>query len=404
MDTLNFFIIVFIIATFCLGMWWTFNTIRKIDAQKNYCALSLSSIAKLWRRAKYVPEDAKERESLYLYRDFLRKFDEEGGQYPVMVKDGKVRCMTRKEYDNVCNQNKIQPFSILLIVISAIIGVSAIAVNISTKSVWFGILLAMILPIMQIVFAVFIIRFNKDKDSYRDGIFMALKENRIAFLSITKPFIIVDAYPNEFGKNKKPLYATIGKLTEAQVAETRDYIIRQKEAETKVVVSSVDNTAEIQQITEEAIKKTLQQSEEKIAETTTETAIENPSAVENPTETPVTTEGNPAAAETPTNTEEAASEPENTDDQKPSIETMETLIRNLIDDTLKAEVEHEIQKVEQAKYAQQQPEVIEELQPLPVVEEPVPEIIEAPAENDFSLDAIGQALDAEIARRKQSRR
>ncbi|GEM_PF-3044152 len=404
MDTLNFFIIVFIIATFCLGMWWTFNTIRKIDAQKNYCALSLSSIAKLWRRAKYVPEDAKERESLYLYRDFLRKFDEEGGQYPVMVKDGKVRCMTRKEYDNVCNQNKIQPFSILLIVISAIIGVSAIAVNISTKSVWFGILLAMILPIMQIVFAVFIIRFNKDKDSYRDGIFMALKENSIAFLSITKPFIIVDAYPNEFGKNKKPLYATIGKLTEAQVAETRDYIIRQKEAETKVVVSSVDNTAEIQQITEEAIKKTLQQSEEKIAETTTETAIENPSAVENPTETPVTTEGNPAAAETPTNTEEAASEPENTDDQKPSIETMETLIRNLIDDTLKAEVEHEIQKVEQAKYAQQQPEVIEELQPLPVVEEPVPEIIEAPAENDFSLDAIGQALDAEIARRKQSRR
>ncbi len=157
-------------------MWWTFNTIRKIDAQKNYCALSLSSIAKLWRRAKYVPEDAKERESLYLYRDFLRKFDEEGGQYPVMVKDGKVRCMTRKEYDNVCNQNKIQPFSILLIVISAIIGVSAIAVNISTKSVWFGILLAMILPIMQIVFAVFIIRFNKDKDSYRDGILWRSKK------------------------------------------------------------------------------------------------------------------------------------------------------------------------------------------------------------------------------------
>lgn len=403
MDTLNFFIIVFIIATFCLGMWWTFNTIRKIDAQKNYCALSLSSIAKLWRRAKYVPEDAKERESLYLYRDFLRKFDEEGGQYPVMVKDGKVRCMTRKEYDNVCNQNKIQPFSILLIVISAIIGVSAIAVNISTKSVWFGILLALILPIMQIVFAVFIIRFNKDKDSYRDGIFMALKENSIAFLSITKPFIIVDAYPHEFGKNKKPLYATIGKLTEAQVAETRDYIIRQKEAETKVVVSSVDNTAEIQQITEKAIKKTQQQSEAEIAETT-ETAIENPGAVENLTETPVTTESNPTTAETPTNTEEAPSEPENTDDQKPSIETRETLIRNLIDDTLKAEVEHEIQKAEQAKYAQQQPEVIEELQPLPVVEEPVPEIIEAPAENDFSLDAIGQALDAEIARRKQSRR
>ncbi len=232
---------------------------------------------------------------------------------------------------------------------------------------------------------------------------MALKENSIAFLSITKPFIIVDAYPNEFGKNKKPLYATIGKLTEAQVAETRDYIIRQKEAETKVVVSSVDNTAEIQQITEEAIKKTLQQSEDEITETT-ENAIENPSAVENLTETPVTTEGTPAVTETPTNTEEAASEPENTDDQKPSIETMETLIRNLIDDTLKAEVEHEIQKAEQAKYAQQQPEVIEELQPLPVVEEPVPEIIEAPAENDFSLDAIGQALDAEIARRKQSRR
>ena len=103
MDQYNLIIIGFIIAALFLAMWWAFNTIRQIETQKNFCAMPLSSIAKLWRRANFVPEDAKDRESLYLYRDFLRKFDGNECPYPIMVKNGGVRCMTRKEFDNLWN-------------------------------------------------------------------------------------------------------------------------------------------------------------------------------------------------------------------------------------------------------------------------------------------------------------
>ena len=60
MDRYNLIIIGFIVTAVVITLWWTFNTIRRIDNQKNFCAVQLTSIAKLWRKAKFVPEDAKE--------------------------------------------------------------------------------------------------------------------------------------------------------------------------------------------------------------------------------------------------------------------------------------------------------------------------------------------------------
>lgn len=395
MGNYNLIIILFIVAALCLTMWWAFNTIRQIETQKNFCAMPLSSIAKLWRRANFVPEDAKDRESLYLYRDFLRRFDSKECPYPVMVKNGGVRCMTRKEFDNVCGQKSLPSVSILITMISVLVAIVAILVNILvTKTIWAGIGLALILPAVQIALAVFIGRFNKDKNNYRDGIFMALKENSVAFLRITKPFIIADAYPLKFGKDKEPLYATVGELTPEQIEETRAFIIRQKQAETEIVLRNVDNSQEIQNISTEIVK-------EETPAPVVEAAPENQEVNSETATAPVASEEVPVA----TQTVAAPTEVENTQaaDERPlTAEEEIDLINELLDDSFQAEIDREVAKAAQEN---QTPEVIEDLAPLPIdaVAEAVPEV-EAPAEDDFSLDAIGQALDAEIAKRSKKNR
>ncbi|MCQ2381690.1 MAG: hypothetical protein MJ054_00085 [Clostridia bacterium] len=367
MNQYNLIIIGFIAASFLLLMWWTFNTIRRIEIQKNNCAVQLTSIAKLWHRAKFVPEDAKERESLYLYRDFLRKFEESEGQYPVIVKEGKVRCMTRKEYDNLIGQKDISPFSVLFLIISLMIAGGAVFVNFYfTKTLWLGVVLALILPVLQLFLAIFIARFNRDKNNYRDGIFMALKENSVHFLSITKPFIIVDAYPDKFGKNKRPLYATIGELPEEQIIESRDFIIRQKEAERTTPRPELKNASE-----------TIENNQEDIKE------VEHINVAEN-------------ASENEIQPNEIISEEKDTSEDEFLEFDKENLVNNLIDDMLEAEVNRAEKKEEKAMQEQQKPEKIEVLEPLPV---DTMSNVEVPAEDDFSLEAIGQALDAEIARR-----
>ena len=376
MNTYNLIIIGFIIAAFFLALWWAFNTVRRIELQKNFCAMPLSSIAKLWHRAKFVPEDAKERESLYLYRDFLRKFDDEDCQYPIMVKDGGVRCMTRKEYDNLCGQKNIRNFSILITLISLILAGASIAVNLLvTKTIGIGIGLAAIMPVVEIALAIFVARFNKDKNNYRDGIFMALKENSVDFLRITKPFIIVDAYPHKFGKNQKPLYVTMGKIDEKQIIETRDFIIRQKEAETKIIMSNVDNEEEIQRVIDKTTKKPVMKKASTIAAKTQTAANID-----------ATPKAAPAEQPAPRSTGRALPDEEKTN-----------LITKLVDDMMYAEVDRAIKKAAQEAPVETE---VENVKPLPV-ETPVD--ITAPAEDDFSLDAIGQALDAEIAKRNKRR-
>ena len=383
MDKYNLILIGFIIAAVFLALWWAFNTIRRIDAQKNFSAMSLTSVAKLWHRAKFVPEDAKERESLYLYRDFLRKFDENECQYPIMVKDGKVRCMTRKEYDNLCGQKTLRPVSILIFIISIMIAAAAVYVDFYlNKKYWLGVGLSLILPGIQSILAIFVARFNKEKNNYRDGIFMALKENSVAFLSITKPFIIVDAYPDKFGKDKQPLYATIGELTNEQVIETRDFIVRQKAAETKVVISNIDNTKEIKQITDESIRNL---NKKNVSATITEDTVENVADEQ-------AVLGQEVSVEVPT-VDEA---PIESSDAKSTLTTEESeiLINNLINDALEGEVNRAIKEVEEAEKKAQENTQINET----VTE------VQAPAEDDFSLEAIGQALDAEIEKRSKNRR
>ena len=62
----NLILIVFIVGIIMLFVLSAFNKVRQIEIQKNYGARTLTDVAKLWRRAKFIPEDAKERESFYL--------------------------------------------------------------------------------------------------------------------------------------------------------------------------------------------------------------------------------------------------------------------------------------------------------------------------------------------------
>ena len=389
----NFIIIGFIIALIVLSIFWAFNAVRRIEIEKNFCANALTSIAKLWRRANFIPEDAKERESLYLYRDFLRKFDENECKYPIAVKNGGVRAMTRKEYDSACGIKTQRNFSTLILAASILIAVIALIANVITKTFMIGLGLALIMPVVQLILAMFLQRFNKEKNNYRDAIFLALKENSIYFLSITKPFILVDAYPDKFGKQAKPLFDAKGELTEEQVVEVRDYIIVQKQAENKVELRSVNNDAEIEQMNNP--QPVAQESETVETEiVTTEPVAEN--AVDEPVTEPV--------EETAQTENQEIEEAPLTDEEK------EQFINYLVDDILAADVRREIKKQEEAeKEAERQAnepvaEEETEVEVEPVIETATTaETITEPAEDDFSLEAIGQALDAEIEKRNKKR-
>jgi len=376
----NFIIIGFIIALIVLSIFWAFNAVRRIEIEKNFCANALTSIAKLWRRANFIPEDAKERESLYLYRDFLRKFDENECKYPIAVKNGGVRAMTRKEYDSACGIKTQRNFSTLILAASILIAVIALITNVITKTFMIGLGLALIMPLIQLILAMFLHSSNKEKNNYRDAIFLALKENSINFLSITKPFILVDAYPDKFGKQAKPLFDAKGELTEEQVVEVRDYIIVQKQAENKVELRSVNNDAEIEQMKHP--QPVAQESETVETEiVTTEPVAENAVDEQEIEETPLT------------------------DEEK------EQFINYLVDDILAADVRREIKKQEEAEQeAERQAnepvaEEETEVEVEPVIETATTaETITEPAEDDFSLEAIGQALDAEIEKRNKKKR
>ena len=414
MDQYNLIIIGFIIAALFLAMWWAFNTVRSIETQKNFCALTLSNIAKLWRRANFVPENAKERESLYLYRDFLRKFDDDDCKFPIMVKDGGVRCMNRQEFDNMGGLKDIPCISILISACSGLIALMSILINVFvTKTLWVGFSLALIMPIVQVALVFFIKHFIKDKNAYRDGIFLALKENSVAFLRITKPFIIMDAYPHKFGKDKKSLYTTVGELSDEQLNETRAYIIRQKTAETEIVMRNVDNSKEIENINTEIKSEpqpilepeqpvVTQQQAEQFAEQPAEATPVAPQQAINPSEQPGEQAAEQTVEQTVTLDSVQSTDAENAIETEPelTIEEKMNLISQVIDDSLEAEVERERQKLEQVVQAQTV-EPTETSAPLPVepIAEPISDV-QAPAEDDFSLEAIGQALDAEIAKRK----
>lgn len=373
MEIINLSIIGFIVVFAILSIWWAFNTIRRIEIQKNFCAQSLANIAKLWRRSKFVPEDAKERESLYLYRDFLNKFEDSGCKYPIMVKNGGVRVMSRQEYDAMSGLKNRRPFSGLITLVSILVAGISLGYNLMvTKSIWLGVGLAAIMPVLQILLALFVVSANKDKNNYRDAIFLALKENSVNFLSITKPFIIVDAYPEKFGKESEPLYVVKGNITDEQIESTRNYIIRQKKAETKVVMRSVSR---------------MRTPKVEVVAPTQEPAIETPK-------------------EEPAKIVSVVDKPKvNQEDPNRPLTTKEkeNLANNLISDTLFADIDR---AVKQEKNEMKKPVEVEEIKSSATISKDFDEIltdVEAPAEDDFSLDAIGQALDAEIAKRNKKK-
>ena len=223
---------------------------------------------------------------------------------------------------------------------------------------------------------------------------MAIKENSINFLSITKPFIIVDAYPEVFGKKTKPLYSARGELNETQIADTREFIIKQKSAESEVVLRNVDNTQEIEQLnnpqpSEEATPVLEDATPATPNDETTVKVDTEENAVENVGEQSTDNE-------TQTTTEEATL----------TDEEIDAVFDTIMDNIMEADVERAINEAEQAKVAQQvaeqQAEQVVEVETTPK-EKINTEVVE-PAEDDFSLDAIGQALDAEIAKRNKKRR
>ena len=402
MGIANILLIVFVIALAVLSLWWAFNTIRQIQLQKEFAALTLTSVAKLWKKTQYVPEDARDRESLYLYRDFLAKFDEDTkAQLPLMVKDGNVRCLTRREYDRATHQRDKGPISWLVLVATVVYAICAVAFNLN--NLLFGIGLAAIMPVWVMVLAVFVYRFNKDKNNYREQLFKTLQDNCADFLRLTKPYIVVDAYPQKFGKDAKPRYVALGDITDAQIKDVKNFIIRQKQAETEIITRSIDNQREIEQLQRPTPAPTVA---EPTAPAVTPTVKDTPTVTAAPTAAPTA-----PVANTPqlSRAEKAAAlnklladgiAAESQDHVNPylpkalSRQEKFDILTKLVHDGVTAEAQRSAKLTAAANAPLEE---IKDLPPLPAVGADIPE----PDADDFSLDSIGLALDAELAKRRK---
>ena len=489
----NLILIVFIVGIIMLFVLSAFNKVRQIEIQKNYGARTLTDVAKLWRRAKFIPEDAKERESFYLYRDFLRLFEGEKCVRPLMLKNGGVRCMKREEFDSHAKLKTIKPTSILFTAASALVALISIIVNFMNNNLFMGLGLAVILPIVQVLLMLFVKKLIKEKDIYRDGIFTALKENCVNFVTVTKPFIVVDAYPDKFGKNSEPKYVAKGEPSAEQIAEIHDFIAMQRQldrnfnermannqnmhpfhlpqkteqsapAPTIVGPDSAYTVAEpsmpepmAQQETYTAPTPVPAMSEPMPAPVTNEPVMPEPVVVPEPA--PVMPEPMPAPTPSAPVTDdfdrtsfismvggqdqspvaEEIDAAQITDEQLPKLspDELDGLMNEMIDNIIMSDVEKVIKNAQQGVTATTQPKPTPMPAPEPVMERPimpepvsvmpeptpVPEPVVAPepapmmpeerpfsvdqplmdegepAEDDFSLEAIGRALDAEIAKR-----
>ena len=384
MSTANILLIVFVIALAVLALWWAFNTIRQIQLQKEFAALTLTGVAKLWKKTQYVPEDARDRESLYLYRDFLAKFeDDTKAKFPLMVKDGNVRCMTRREYDRACHQKDKRPFSWLVLLATIGYAVAAIAFNLD--NLLFGIGMAAIMPVWLVVLAIFVKRFNKDKNNYREQLFATLQGNSADFLRLTKPYIVVDAYPQKFGKDIKPRYVAVGDISDAQIEDVKNFIIRQKEAETEIVTRSVDNQREIEELKRPTVVPTVDSMPNQTA--TAATVTEPQLSLAEKEQVLNKLLGDSIAAESQRQTTSVAA-PKLSKDEKFN------LLTKLVHDSVVAEQEYNARMTAAANAPLEE---IKDLAPLPAVGADMPE----PDADDFSLDSIGLALDAELAKRRK---
>ena len=425
----NLILIGFIVGIIILMVVSAFNKLRQNDIQKNYCARTLSEVAKLWRRAKFVPEDAKERESFYLYRDFLRKFEGENCIRPLTLKNGGVRCMSRQEFDKLAKFKPVKPTSLLFTVASVLVAIIAIVANFMTNSILLGLGLAVILPIVQVIIMMLLKKMIKEKDIYRDGIFLALKENCVNFVSITKPYVVVDAYPDKFGKKSEPLFVAKGEPSAEQIREIHDFIALQKEIDRNFEPRPINNQAIREQIN--AIEQERQMAMQK-ATASEEPVVDEPMMVEpEPTNSVPTAEND--LAQTPTtlpNFDESIVEPNTEataednlrqimgeDEGELTPDKFNEVIDTLIDSAIMSDIERAIAEAEQGQSAEQnlttQPD--EPSEPTDVAPTPAPTTAPAeeqpfsvdaplvdegePAEDDFSLEAIGRALDAEIAKR-----
>jgi len=436
---------------------------RRIDLQKNYCARTLVDVAKLWRRAKFVPEDAKDRESLYVYRDFLRIFEGEKCKRPLMLKNGGVRCMTREEFDNFSKLKPIKATSILFTLASVLVAIIAITVNFMNNTILVGVGMAVVLPVVQIILMLFLKKLIKEKDVYRDGIFMALKENCVNFVTITKAFIVVDAYPEKFGKNTESLYIAKGEPSAEQIVEVRNYIALQRQADRNFETSTVNN----QPVMEETLASQVKESaeiESAVFDNPISEVVSEPvkpmadvapqqdswsSPIQNQTETENLQPMTEFAVPTPViETTKENSATESTDEDLSILDEVSsmTLVNNIIDDMLMADVNREVNEMTQAASVTEtkpeqtvpstvsgvvfqekhetsnnqpinsveMPSVAIEQMPMPTesfsVDQSAEQLSDEPAvqpltdegepdEDDFSLEAIGRALDAEIAKR-----
>lgn len=440
-----------------LALWMLARTTRvlsKIQDQRELDVNLLQNMAKIWKKAKFVPEDARDREAKNLYKEFMQEVRDEGGTCPVVVRKGKPRVMKKEEYDRLVGTKEKWLFSPLLLLISILYAGMIFLANGQQMGIIF--VVSLIVPVVQFFIAFVINAFKKKKNRFRNALFYNLQETAVDFFNITRPYILRNCYPDKIvttwdmaekqkGREKKVSspFVIVGEPSESLIKEAIAIVERQQSYEEDVKLRERLRQEEEVLYSETKYTKVLQA---KIEEANLQTHLMQ---LENKAKQFVNEEAAPAAKDEFESEvkDEATAEPRTEIKEEPILEYPEEYpsmeeedrsiedvplpeppalqempkeiveeVRPVIEPSLPVPPAEEAEIITKETIKEALKEFVTEVQPVPETDKK--EIRSGDAfdmlakmaksknnkkntDSDFSVDSIGDALEQEIAKRKR---
>jgi hypothetical protein len=172
---------------------WAYFALVKVMEGRDRDTNVLKNLPRIWIKAKFLPEENRAAESKKIFDQFMAEVNLGTETCPVVIDKGNPRAMKLSEYEKISHIKKVHTISITIFLLSVIYGAVVILAN--KADVVFGVTVAGIPLVMQIIFMLVMTRLNSRNTKYRRKLFADLEESGSDFFRITRPYILQVNHP-----------------------------------------------------------------------------------------------------------------------------------------------------------------------------------------------------------------
>jgi hypothetical protein len=345
---------------------WIYFTLVKIQGDRERDAGFFKNLIRIWQKACVIPEGERDAQGHILFNEFVTEVENNGEICPVVIDSGFVRVMSQSEYKREARTKKRLFISPILFIISLAFGAIVFLANWEAPNIG-NIVVGGIVPAYQIIMMFVIGNINGRKNKYRAQLFERLHESGEDFMHLIWPYVLQNNRPEEI-----PTRYDSGRGFAAEPRQFKEYgELPQEEIDAAAVSLEQQQRAEMQQtvIAGDRAKEFLEQ--EPAAE-----IIEMPDEEEYPAE----------------DNAGAAVMAEEFPPEKETLEEIEEVMEKAVPD-FGAEVEKAKEQIKEMEKATG----LTTREAFAILSKMAQEKKEKG--DKFSIDSIGEALEAEIRRR-----